>query len=400
MEVRKEKMAQASETKKFWRMETKIVKGEANDEKRVGEILLYGVLSEFVWFDDEISSKMFADELRALGDVAELNVRINSTGGDVFAGTAIYSMLRSHKAAVTVHVDGLAASAASVVAMAGDTVVMPGNALMMIHNPWTFAAGDSDELRKNADTLDVIREGMVAAYHAKTGLGRQKIIAMMDAETWMTAEDAVSLGFADVAKEPLNVAASLRGKVLEINGEEFDLSGFKNAPTRLRSAKKEEMGLDKETEVNGAATPPQAQSTAPDAVPQAGVPMQTAAFDLERFKTENPEAYAAAFRAGALHERARQEEIDALASPGLEEIVKAAKYASDDTPERVAVAIVKAQKEQGMKEFNARRGDARTSGIQDLSVQMPPDGMGVGGDDNAAHAAAIRNEIKKGRGLA
>lgn len=384
MEVKKEKMAK--KTEKFWRMELKSVKGDSGTDKTVGEILLYGILAESTWWGDEVTPKAFSDELKALGDIDELVVRINSRGGDVFAGTTIHSLLRAHKAKVTVHVDGLAASAASVVAMAGDVVIMPGNALMMVHNPWTYTAGNADDLRKDADTLDVIREGMIAAYQAKTGLGRQKLIALLEAETWMTAEDAVSMGFADVAEEPLAVAASLRGSVLAIGGEEFDLSGFKNAPMRLAMQNKEEIHLNKETtDATGSVAPRPATPAA--------------SFDIERFRSENPDGYAAILAEGIRQERERQQEIDALATPGLEEVIRKAKYESGATPEQVAVAIVKEQKAQGMKEFKARVADAQDSGVQGVVGNTTPDGMGVGEDTKAKTAAAIRSEIEKRRGI-
>lgn len=263
---------------------------------------------------------------------------------------------------------------------------MPGNAYMMIHNPWTYTAGDADDLRKDADTLDVIREGMIAAYQAKTGLGRQKLISLMEAETWMTAEDAVALGFADVADEPIAVAASLRGRVLAIGGEEFDLSRFKNAPMRLVKQGKEEIYLDEKTTTATGGVAAQVSTTA-------------ASFDVESFRGENPDAYAAVLTEGVRQERERQMEIDALATPGLNEVIRKAKYESGDTPEQVAVAIIKEQKAMGMKEFNARVVDAQTSGVQGVVGNITPDGMGVGDDRKAKTAAAIRGEIEKRRAM-
>lgn len=210
--------------KKFWQFRA------AADDPKTGELLLYGIISDYSWWGDEVTPKQFKADLDALGDVDEIRVFINSDGGDVFAGQAIYSMLKRHKAKVTVYVDGLAASMASVVAMAGDTVYMPRNAMIMIHNPWTIAIGNADYFRKLADDMDKIRESLIVAYQDKTGLDRKKIIEMMDAETWMTAEEAVELGFADQIEETKKLAASLKGGRLVINGLEFDLGRFKNPP--------------------------------------------------------------------------------------------------------------------------------------------------------------------------
>src|SRR5690606_6275695 len=126
----------------------------AADDEKVGELLLYGPISDFSWWGDEVTPKQFKEELDALGDIGELRVYINSPGGDVFAGQAILSMLKRHSARKVVYVDGLAASAASIVAMAGDTIRMPRNAMMMIHNAWTITAGNANDLREVADALD------------------------------------------------------------------------------------------------------------------------------------------------------------------------------------------------------------------------------------------------------
>lgn len=210
--------------KKFWKFRA------AADEPNIGELLLYGVISDSSWWEDNVSPKQFKADLDALGDVDEIRVFINSDGGDVFAGQAIYSMLKRHKAKITVHVDGLAASIASVIAMAGDTVYMPKNAMMMIHNPWTIAFGTADDFRKLAEDMDKIRESLIVAYQDKSGQDREKIIEMMDAETWMTAEEAVELGFADEIEQTKKLAALVSDGRLLINGLEFDLRRFKNPP--------------------------------------------------------------------------------------------------------------------------------------------------------------------------
>ena len=208
---------------KFWQFKN-------TADENVGELMIYGDISSYSWYGDDISPKNFKDDLDKLGDITELNIYINSNGGDVFAGQAIYSMIKRHKAKVTVHIDGLAASIASVIAMAGDVVHMPANAMLMIHNPWTFSFGDSVELRKIADTLDKIRESTIAVYQEKSGLTEKKIIAMMDAETWLTAKDSKDLGFADEIDEEKQIAASIDGDFLMMNGQKMDLSRYKNAP--------------------------------------------------------------------------------------------------------------------------------------------------------------------------
>jgi ATP-dependent protease ClpP protease subunit len=214
--------------RRFWEFRA------AADEPKTGELLLYGPIGAddgLGWLFDDVTPRDFHADLTALGDITDLKVMINSPGGDVFAGQAIHSMLVRHPANVTVYVDGLAASIASIVAMAGDTVVMPKNAMMMVHNPWTVALGDAREFRKLAETLDSIRDAMIAAYESKTGKTRAELLPLLNAETWMTADEAVALGFADHVEEKKKVAASLvRPGVLAIGGREFDLGHFKNAP--------------------------------------------------------------------------------------------------------------------------------------------------------------------------
>ena len=162
-------------------------------------------------FDDigayGVSAKSFLNDLRTV-TTDEVDVEINSPGGDVFAGLAIYNGLRASGKKINVKVLGLAASAASPVAMAGDTIEMPENAFMMIHNPWGFAMGGADEMRNTADVLDKIGTGLVSTYAKRTGKTDQEITALLDAETWMTAQEAVDAGFATSVTPALAVKAS------------------------------------------------------------------------------------------------------------------------------------------------------------------------------------------------
>ena len=207
---------------KFWQ-----IKNISDDE---AEIVLYGEIYSDggLWLDEEgniTTPRQFYDDLKALGDVKKLTVRINSIGGDIFAAQAIYTQLKSHKAKVVAIIDGIAASAASVVAMAGDVVKMPNNALMMIHNPAMGMLGyfTADEMKKYAKQLEVVKEGIIHAYAGKTGLDAERISRMMDKETWMTGKEAKELGFVDeILFEDVPVAA--HGEVLIMNGVRHDMS--------------------------------------------------------------------------------------------------------------------------------------------------------------------------------
>ena len=163
----------------------------------LGERTLYleGAIAEESWFEDEVTPKQFKSEL--LSDSGNITVWVNSPGGDCIAAAQIYNMLMDYKGSVTVKIDGIAASAASVIAMAGTTVLMSPTSLMMIHNPLTVAIGDSEEMQKAIAMLDEVKESIINAYELKTGLSRSKLANYMDAETWLNANKAVELGFAD-----------------------------------------------------------------------------------------------------------------------------------------------------------------------------------------------------------
>ena len=154
-----------------------------------------GVIAEESWFDDDVTPKLFREQLNAgTGDIV---IYVNSPGGDCVAASQIYTMLMEYKGRVTVKIDGIAASAASVIAMAGTEVLMAPTALLMIHNPLTVAIGDTEEMQKAIAMLDEVKESIITAYELKTGMSRAKLAHLMDAETWMNAQKAIELGFAD-----------------------------------------------------------------------------------------------------------------------------------------------------------------------------------------------------------
>lgn len=173
--------------RKFWNW--------VRNEGEPAVLVLNGEISDETWFGDEVTPKLFKDDLdKCQGDIS---VWINSPGGDVFAAAQIYNMLMDYPHNVTIKIDGLAASAASVIAMAGTEVQMSPVAMMMIHNPMTVAIGDSAEMQRAIAMLDEVKESIMNAYEIKTGLTRAKISHLMDAESWFNAKKAVELGFAD-----------------------------------------------------------------------------------------------------------------------------------------------------------------------------------------------------------
>lgn len=189
-------------------------------------IQMKGATAEVLLYEDiggyfGITADAFIREIKTLKDVSTINLRINSNGGNVFDGLAIYNYLKSHKARIEVDIDGLAASIASIIAMAGDDIRIADNAWMMIHDPWIVVGGSAQDLRDTADTMDGIRESLLDTYMVRATADRETISDMMAAETWLNASDATKYGLANSTKAGMKVAASVRK------------DWFKNAPQAL-----------------------------------------------------------------------------------------------------------------------------------------------------------------------
>lgn len=182
--------------KKFWKWKNQMVLNQETQEQVPERTLfLNGTIAEDSWFDDDVTPQLFKDELFA--ESGDVTIWINSPGGDCVAAAQIYNMLMDYKGNITIKIDGIAASAASVIAMAGTKVLMSPVSMMMIHNPATVAWGDSAEMQKAIDMLSEVKESIINAYEIKTGMSRAKLSHLMDAESWMNANKAVELGFAD-----------------------------------------------------------------------------------------------------------------------------------------------------------------------------------------------------------
>ena len=211
---------------KFWKI--------VNEAAEQAELLLYGEISNSTWWGDEITPRDFKADLDALSG-KDVLVRINSMGGDVFAAQAIYNMLKTYKGKVTVMVDGLAASAATIVMMAGEIVTVPSNAMVMIHNPLTALCGyyNAADLQKLGAVLSTVKGSIINAYLTKTEdkCDKSTVAKLMDEETWLTADEAVKYGFADYVGEEI-VDMALNGSALIVNSLKFDkvpnLQGLRN----------------------------------------------------------------------------------------------------------------------------------------------------------------------------
>ncbi|MGX7102291.1 head maturation protease, ClpP-related [Gemella sanguinis] len=189
------------------------------------EIFIYSDIGYELW-EDKTTAQLFAEELKSLGENTSIDLHINSNGGDVFDGQAIHTLIKNHKGFVTAYIDGLAASIATVIAMGADKIVMPKNAMMMIHNAWTGLYGNANDLRKMADDLDHINDTIVNTYLAKVKdkADETTIRELMNKESWLNAEECFNLGLCDEVSEPVKMAACLTKE---------QAHKFKNAPKEL-----------------------------------------------------------------------------------------------------------------------------------------------------------------------
>lgn len=310
------------------------IKNSTTEDDTPAELLIYGYIGEW----DDVSSSDVVKQLKNI-TASNISVKINSYGGSVFTAQAILSSLKRHPANITVYIDGIAASAATIIAMAGDKIIIPSNAMMMIHNPWTFAAGDAGELRDIAEMMDKVRDSILAAYRDKTGLADEKIIELMDDETWLSADEAVELGFADEVEKPMRLAASLKNGVFSLNGMSFETSRFANLPASLAKL-----------------TEPENKPTAPAANKEDEI------VDLETLKNKHTDLFNQVFdsgkKEGVKAERERIKSIEDSVIPGHDELVNNAKFETGISAETLALEIMNAERGRNAAFLQNRQDDA------------------------------------------
>lgn len=339
----------------FWQMK--------NQTKNKGEILLYGDIAakNSWWSDDSVTPKQFTQDLKDLGNVDEIEVRINSAGGDVFAANAIYNLLKSHNASITTIVDGLCGSAATIIAIAGDTLKMPKNTFFMIHNPATGGYGEAKDLRKAADLLDKVKETIISHYQIKTSLTTEEISTMMDETTWLTADEALDKGFIDeiVDYEVEDVFAS--GDFVVFNSVKHDVKNLINFPlNQISNIQKPIQNIGGEEIVK----------------------------NVEEFKSKYPELYNEVVQNAVTNERNRIKEIEDLAVPGTEKIINSAKYENGQSAAEVAMSILKAQKDS-----NSQRLDNIVKDAQQISNVTPGDVTNPSNDEFTSMLDKVMNNI-------
>lgn len=246
-----------------------------NASTKSADIYIYEQIGADWWSGEGVTAKAFVKDLKALGS-ADINLHINSGGGSVFDASAIYTALKAHSGKVTSFIDGIAASAASFVALAGDSVVMADNALFMIHNPFGGATGDAKAMRDMADLLDKVRDTMVGIYMTKTNLSEADLLAALDNETWYSASEAQAAGFVDVITNEQLAAANF-------SLEPLRALGYRNIPAQL--TERERPMPDEAVDPVDEAVDPAASAPAVDAVPAVEAIRRTPAFTNQRLRS-------------------------------------------------------------------------------------------------------------------
>ena len=360
--------------KHFWKFINSAVDGKPP------ELILEGDISSTTWWGDEVTPRQFTEELNALGNVPEIVVRINSGGGDVFAANAIYTRLKDNAATITVKIDGWAASAATIVAMAGDVIEIPGNGVFMVHDPKMGAMGyfSAEEFTKAAEELKVIKQAIVNGYALKTKKDPEEIAAIMAAETWYDGKQAVDAGFCDrLMFEDAQTTVENMGKVV-VNSVSMDLERFPNLSVSLLNR------------LTASASGGFSNTKNPTEQKRSEEVMD----GIKDIKT--PEGLRAAFPdlvkqiedAATAAERKRIQDIEGVALAGFENIVNAAKFEKPVSAGDVATQIVAAQKKQAADYIEDRNGDAQDSGAGDVGTGGKIEGA-AGGDGKSEIDAAI-----------
>ena len=296
---------------KFWNL----VK---NEEEKTAELILYGSIGSDEYWDD-VSDKVFKQDIENLGDVENITLYINSPGGSVFSAVAIANTLKNHKAKVTANIDGLAASAATIITSACDTVRMPKNALFMIHNPITFAYGNNQEMQKTVEMLDKVKNSIIETYLNKTKTDKETLSELMDNETWMDAEMAKDYGFVDEIVDE-EVGKEFVENKLIINNMAFDISKFKN----FKKVKGVVINNKKNT--------------------------KEVKMTLDELKNQFPDLYDYVLnegkKIGKEEERERIKAIDDIGVNNYSDLIENAKYVNPMSASELAINILKKQKEE------------------------------------------------------
>ncbi|WP_252235567.1 head maturation protease, ClpP-related [Clostridium sp. CH2] len=330
------------------------------------ELMLYGELvSQKSWWNDDgqITASDFKEQLDLYKDRDNITVRINSNGGDVFTASAIYTLLKDCKASITVKIDGMAMSAATVVAMAGDKVLIPSTSIFMIHDPLAGLCGyyNVSDLEKVINRLSVVKNTIINAYTSKSDKTKEEIETLMTNELWLTGEDAVNEGFCDeVMFAESDNQPVLDGNNLIINSVNIDLSKynisneFKNKIKNKKVIRENHLGFSNKTNI-------QNDSFLNINKNQGGE--EEVIKDAKELKNKYPDVYNQVVNSAKEEERNRIKAIDELGAKGYEDLINKAKYEEIKDAGLCAIAIMKAQKGEGEKFLKNRDEDIKISNV-------------------------------------
>ena len=337
---------------KFWNV-------MKNDEEKSAELILYGSIGSDEYWDD-ISDKAFKQDIENLGDVENITLHINSPGGSVFSAVAIANTLKNHKAKITANIDGLAASAATIITSACDTVRMPKNALFMVHNPITFAYGNNQDMQKTLEMLNKVKNSIIETYLNKVKTDKETLSELMDNETWMSAEEAKEYGFVDEILDESVEKEVIENKLI-INNMAFDISRFKN----FKEKKNREPRVIN-ISVNSTGSPEEIADKFRDILNLTeNQKNEGGNMTLEELKNKFPELYNQIFNegkeAGITKERERMREIDNLDVSNYSELVENAKYNEPVEASVLAVNILNKQKEERIKKLQNIKNDSQNN---------------------------------------
>lgn len=346
-------------TDKFWNFVP------ATNEKPP-ELILYGVISsQQSWWEDRVTPQQFNQELDAIGDVPEIVVRINSGGGDVFAANAIYTRLKDNSAKITVKIDGWAASAATIIAMAGDTIMIARNGVFMIHDPemtvWdTFKAED---FVKMAEELKVIKQSIINSYAMKTGRTEQDISDFMSEEKWWTGDKAVENGFCDELMFEESKTVVENANRIIVNSVPIDITGFRTLPKML---------LNSPHDPNSATNKYKAEKKEEKSME----PNNSTITTVDALRAAYPDLVTAIENAAATTERERINGIKNMALDGFENIVEDAMFKNPISAEAVAVKIINEQKKLGGTYLRDRGKDVEDGAVNEIGASASEKGTG------------------------
>lgn len=341
---------------KFWNV-------MRNEEEKSAELILYGSIGHDEDWDD-ISDKAFKQDIENLGDVENITLHINSPGGSVFSAVAIANTLKNHKAKVVANIDGLAASAATIITSACDVVRMPKNALFMIHNPITFAYGNNQDMEKTLDMLNKVKNSIIETYLYKANTDKETLSKLMNDETWMDAETAKEYGFIDEILDEEIEKEFVENKLI-INSMAFDITKFRNFKAEKTNKSQDITPLN--ITINSTGDAENIADEIKNILNSGNNKKEEEKMTLEELKNKFPELYDQVFNegkeAGISKENERMKAIDEMKISNYPDLVENAKYTEKIEANELAMKILKKQNEEKAEKLEGLKNESQNNFI-------------------------------------